>query len=222
MISNTFEEERVNDVKTIVLVGGFAECALVQDSVKSKFSNKRVIIPEDCGLAVLKGAVMFGHDTSFISLRVLPFTIGIQACKPYNRKLDHDRKHVFLLNGKEYSNNLFHIIVKRDTDVEVDTDIVMEFSTKQPYQEYLRINIYSTIENNITYVDDNGCNFLGRSVIKIAKPSEKLQNVKVVFTFGNTEMSVTAHDPGTDDKYEGLLDLLAENDDDGTPDIILD
>lgn len=222
LISNTFEQDRVTDVSTIVLVGGFAECALVQDRVKSAFPNKRVIIPEECGLAVLKGAVMLGHNASFIALRVLPFTIGIQACKPYNQTLDHDREHVFLLKGKEYSRNLFHIIVKRDAEVEVDTEIVKEFSTSKPYQEFIKVNLYSTKENDITYVDDHECHFLGRSIIKVAKPSEKLQNVKVVFTFGNTEMSVSAYDPGDDDKYEGQLDLLTENNDDGNPDIIID
>ncbi|VDH89106.1 Hypothetical predicted protein [Mytilus galloprovincialis] len=138
------------------------------------------------------------------------------------QKHGHDREHVFLLEGKEYSKNLFHTIVKRDTEVAADTDIVMEFSTKKPYQEYIRINIYSTKESNITYVDDNGCDFLAQSVIKVVKPSETLQNVKVAFTFGKTEMRVTAHDLDNDDKYEGVLDLLAEQDEDETPDIILD
>ena len=34
-----------------------------------RFRDKKVIIPEGAGMAVLKGAVIFGHDPSAISER---------------------------------------------------------------------------------------------------------------------------------------------------------
>lgn len=35
----------------------------------TRFKDKKVIIPEGAGIAVLKGAVIFGHDPSAISER---------------------------------------------------------------------------------------------------------------------------------------------------------
>jgi hypothetical protein len=37
----------------------------------------RIINPDDCSLAVLKGAVLFGHDPKAITSRISKFTYGI-------------------------------------------------------------------------------------------------------------------------------------------------
>ncbi|XP_052816550.1 heat shock 70 kDa protein 12A-like isoform X2 [Mya arenaria] len=54
-------DSNMMNVSTILLVGGYGECMLVQDAVNKKIRNKKIIIPQDAGLAVLKGAVLFGH-----------------------------------------------------------------------------------------------------------------------------------------------------------------
>lgn len=48
-------------VTSIILVGSFSECSLVQETIRKTFSTRNVIVPEDSGLAVLKGAVIYGH-----------------------------------------------------------------------------------------------------------------------------------------------------------------
>jgi hypothetical protein len=39
------------------LVGGFAECPLVQVAMKKNFPNKRIIIPEEAGFDVVYGFI---------------------------------------------------------------------------------------------------------------------------------------------------------------------
>lgn len=54
----------MKDVPSIilVLVGGFAESPMLQAAITNAFKDKKkVIVPRDAGLAVLKGAVLFGH-----------------------------------------------------------------------------------------------------------------------------------------------------------------
>lgn len=51
----------LKDVSCILLVGGFAESLMLQSAIKEAFENKTVIIPKEAGLAVLKGAVLFGQ-----------------------------------------------------------------------------------------------------------------------------------------------------------------
>jgi molecular chaperone DnaK (HSP70) len=53
------------------MVGGFSESQMLQEHVKSTFPHKTVIIPEDAGLAVLKGAVQFGFNPKVINPRTL-------------------------------------------------------------------------------------------------------------------------------------------------------
>ncbi|CAB4058841.1 Heat shock 70 kDa protein 12A [Lepeophtheirus salmonis] len=47
----------------LFLVGGFAESPVVQNAIRNALSSKlRVIIPQGVGVAVLKGAVLYGLD----------------------------------------------------------------------------------------------------------------------------------------------------------------
>lgn len=52
------------DTKDIIVIGRFADCKLLKDSLLEKFNTNRIIIPPEAGLASLKGAVYFGHVQS--------------------------------------------------------------------------------------------------------------------------------------------------------------
>ena len=71
-----FRHPSVNDVSSILLVGGFAESPMLQEAVREAFSELKIIVPQDAGLAVLKGAVLYGHQPKAISCRVCKYTYG--------------------------------------------------------------------------------------------------------------------------------------------------
>jgi len=62
-ISAVLAMPAMNDVDTILLVGEFAECPLVQETIKEAFRNKRIVIPREPRDAVMKGAVLIGHQS---------------------------------------------------------------------------------------------------------------------------------------------------------------
>ena len=47
------------------MVGAFSDCPIIQDAVYKAFPDNQIIIPEDAGLSVLKGAVLFGHRPDY-------------------------------------------------------------------------------------------------------------------------------------------------------------
>ncbi|XP_053384646.1 heat shock 70 kDa protein 12B-like [Mercenaria mercenaria] len=55
-VKGILAEPKMKDVKLMLLVGGFGESHYVQDRMKNEFGSKHVIIPEEAGLGVLKGA----------------------------------------------------------------------------------------------------------------------------------------------------------------------
>jgi molecular chaperone DnaK (HSP70) len=57
------------DVDTILMVGGFSDSLMIQEALKSSFSEKNVIVPEDAVMAIVKGAVLFGHNPATIVSR---------------------------------------------------------------------------------------------------------------------------------------------------------
>lgn len=51
------------DVDAVILVGGFSESKLVYKSIKEETQPSVLILnPPECGLSVLKGAVLFGFQ----------------------------------------------------------------------------------------------------------------------------------------------------------------
>lgn len=56
---------KLEDVSSIIVVGHFADSPVFQVAMKEAFPDKNVIVPEDAKLAILKGAVLFGHQPKF-------------------------------------------------------------------------------------------------------------------------------------------------------------
>ena len=84
---------RVRDVSTILMVGGFSESDILQCRVKHTFPNMKVIIPNEAGLAVLKGAVIYGHEPETITSRICRYTYGVDTCVPFVPGKVHFRCH---------------------------------------------------------------------------------------------------------------------------------
>jgi len=61
-IADVLAMPAMNDVDTILLVGEFAECPLVQETMKKAFRGKKIVIPREPSRAVLRGAVLYGHQ----------------------------------------------------------------------------------------------------------------------------------------------------------------
>ena len=76
-LKQQFQEPGVADISTILMVGGFSESAMLQNAVQKNFPDKRVVIPVEAGLAVLNGAVLFGHNPVSVTERVCRFTYGV-------------------------------------------------------------------------------------------------------------------------------------------------
>ncbi|XP_052791590.1 heat shock 70 kDa protein 12B-like [Mya arenaria] len=67
-VRDLFRQPAVLSCETILLVGGYAESSVLQQAFRDNFPNKRLIVPEEAGLAVLKGAVLFGHLKPHLSI----------------------------------------------------------------------------------------------------------------------------------------------------------
>ena len=85
-----------------LLVGGYAdlESPLVQKRFREDFAHCYIISPQDSGLVVMKGAVLFGHNPMFISERILRFSYGSAVHNEFDPdihpqdKLYHDNNGV--------------------------------------------------------------------------------------------------------------------------------
>lgn len=94
-VADILSNKDFDDVKDIIMVGGFSDCKLIQRALKEKFTTRHFIIPDEAGLAVLKGAVFFGHLPNAISRRAARYTYGVQICRKFKPGEDPEDKKTY-------------------------------------------------------------------------------------------------------------------------------
>ena len=83
-INGILSEHVCSDLKDIIMVGGFSECELIQNDLKEEFKAHHFRIPANPGLAVLNGAVYFGHLTGVLAtVSVICMTLYSKNCIYY-------------------------------------------------------------------------------------------------------------------------------------------
>ncbi|KAH3690945.1 heat shock 70 kDa protein 12B-like [Dreissena polymorpha] len=203
-ISSVLKEQRMKDVGLIVLVGGFADSPYVQQRIRQEFPEKQLIVPGEAGLAVLKGAVMFGHKPDIISSRVMDYTYGVKVNTIYDEKKHPAEKKVYE-DGKWEVKDAFMIFVRLNEEVQVDSKVT-HFCT--PRDEHSEIKIYRTKDRDPAFTTDPGCEQLGLIEIVNNRDSPlKEQTIKITFMFGDTELHIFCENVMTGKVKTLTLDL---------------
>ncbi|KAL3880726.1 hypothetical protein ACJMK2_032943 [Sinanodonta woodiana] len=192
-----FNEPTVKGTDTILLVGGFSDSPLLQEAVRKTFPDKRLIIPQDAGLAVLKGAVIFGHQPESISARVAKYTYGIEVYRNFDAKI-HPPSRKVVIDGIEKCKDIFSKHVEKG-----ETVIVGQAKPEQRYtpveegQKTLVMNVYISTDSDPKFVTESSCRLLG--TLNVVAPvvdgkTSKEYGVWTKMIFGDTELKVEARD----------------------------
>lgn len=195
------------DVKDIILVGGFSESEIIQKQFQKKYSKYRLMIPTDPGLAVLKGAVIFGHDDTMVKRRISPHTYGVETLQFGFDTDPDDMKKV--ISGTAFCSGTFHKIVSRGEILQVaQTTDVDVFSPKISARQ-LFLRFYQTDKEGIKCVTDEGCEYIGKLTINIPEPPLGVEPlVRLSFNFGEIEITVEGKEVLMDKPVETTIDFL--------------
>lgn len=204
----------MSDVETILMVGGFAECEVVQKAVKEHFKNKRLVVPDDAGVSVLKGAVFFGHVPDAITRRKARYTYGIQSWPAFNPTKHPESKKVEV-NGKPRCKDVFFKYVTKGQVLTVGYEKSQIFQALNPREKKLECAIYISDSKDPVFVDDDGCRRLGVLVIPLPNlPDGAAIELEESMIFGETELRFQARDIFSGRSYEVQMDLLGDLDND--------
>ena len=206
-MKNTLSNRSANDLSIILMVGGFSECPLIQDAVQAAFPDKRIIIPEDAGMSVLKGAVLFGHRPNFIRSRVMKCSYGVKTNVPFDKRR-HAAKQMVLMDGEVKCDNIFSQIIEKDQMVEAGTKVLKSYFTPYPHQDVMDFVIYVSDKQYPSYVDDDGCSQLCKPTITFPETCAEKRWVDVEYIFGNTEIGMTAVDRNSGKKITCRFNLI--------------
>ncbi|XP_048778127.2 heat shock 70 kDa protein 12B-like [Ostrea edulis] len=146
-IENILARKSFDDVRTIIMVGGFSKSSIIQNEIKNKLSPYRIIIPEEAGLAVVKGDVYFGHVPNAISRRVSLYTYGIQSWPEYTPGIDPPSKKIDV-NGTMRCKDVFFPLVQRGEQISVGFRKSQVFRSFKPNESETECAIYVSDQEN--------------------------------------------------------------------------
>ena len=87
-LRSVLQHESVTNSQMILMVGGFSESSLLRNAIEKEFKTYKLIVPQDPSTAILRGAVIIGHNPKSISERKLKKTYGVKV------HFDNFDKHV--------------------------------------------------------------------------------------------------------------------------------
>lgn len=200
-VGEILSENDFCDIETILLVGGFAESEIVQETIRSVFSDKRIIIPNESGLVILKGAVLFGHNPKVVQSRVSKYTYGVEVHAPF---LDdaHPEQYRLFDSGIFKCRYLFDPFIRAGQIVPVD-GVISKSYTSSIIDVTEGVGIYASTSEVPSYVVESSCFKLGN--IYLDEPGHE---VVVEMQFGGTEFSVQFTDLNTGVKRIDCFDFL--------------
>jgi len=208
-IRDILGELPVRGTSTFMVVGGFAESKMVKDFLDRKFPNMQVIVPFDAGLAVLKGAVIFGHAPMVVSSRVCPRTYGMAISRAYVEGR-YPQESATLVSGRKIVQNIFHKYMAIGVPTKVGEKVTSLPLSVAKGETHARIRIFSSQYSSPTFVTDEGCSYLGEIIITVPEMEfEQGGTVEVAMTFGGTELHVMAFEKTSGKSYKSRFDFLS-------------
>ncbi|WAR10810.1 HS12B-like protein [Mya arenaria] len=217
-VSKILQKADLQNVSTIVLVGGFAESKVLQQEFKSRFNPKQylLVIPQAPELAVLKGAALYGLNESLIRSHRMPYTVGIDAAVEFEEGR-HPAKLRHFQNGSFKCTGIFKVFIERGTQIQPNTASA-EHKFRAPNPEEAVIELYKSDGDDIpTYTED--CRRLGEVKLILIAPTQADQTKKDVSTkgnpminvqmyFGDTLVTVKADEVGTNNSVIADINFL--------------
>ena len=204
-VGKLFKSAKVKGVKNILMVGGFSESPLLQDAIRKAFKDCQVIVPQDAGLAVLRGAVVFGYNPKAIESRIARYTYGVGTSVEFdpNKHMGSKKK---VINGKEYCTDIFSRHVQRGS--ELLTDVAQSersYSPLSQHQKQVEIKIYTSEKDDPLYIEN--CGNIGKFSVDLPEGDKEDRSVSVKMIFGKTELTAEATVVKTGKITPGVFEL---------------
>ncbi|KAH3834057.1 hypothetical protein DPMN_107375 [Dreissena polymorpha] len=207
-VSDLLQKPECKGVEDILMVGGYSESMLLQDTIKQQFSHMKIIVPPDAGLAVLKGAVIYGHCPSAITERVSKYTYGVSTTKLFDEDKHPLSKREVYSNGEIRCVDLWSVIVTAG-----DKLIVGEAQNEQSFspvfedQKSMDLAIFVTSDKDPKFTTDVGSKQVGSVNVPLSgRGTDRSVGVRMIF--GGTEITVECVEKATGRITQLNIDFL--------------
>ena len=180
-------------ISKMFVVGAFAESAYIQDFLTSTFSGSMdVLIPEEAGMCVMRGAVLFGNDTKTITSRIARFNYYTACYLPFDiDKHDPSRK---IRKEKEDEVRVLDRLIFKGQRMNVDDVVERKYTAGYETGTTFYFPLYCN--DGVTTDDPDHPSVTLLEELKFESPnvSNPDRQIKYLIRFGGTDISMTAID----------------------------
>ena len=201
----------VGNITHAILVGGFATLPILQQRVREKVvSCSRVMAVRECSLAIVMGAVLYGHDPTPIASRRVKYTYGMEIWPLFDEELDPDSYRTFdAEDGAERCKHRLHIFVQRNDELEVGQEVMHEFSPYSADMTEAYICIYSSEIPLPRYTTDKGVKKVAEMTLPMPNTEGgKKRSLHVAMRFGKTEIEIVSTHASSNTEVRGTVKNL--------------
>lgn len=206
-VQQLLQKNECAHLKHILMVGGLSECELVQNRFKRKFNNKNVIVPFEAGMAVMKGAVIFGHTPRAITTRVSRYTYGIQSWPEFDPRR-HPSSKKTRIDGVDRCKDAFFKYIEVGQAVTPGHRESQIFQVLKPKEPTLECILFKSPRSDPLLTDEDETERLGMLSIPLGDDWEGPIEVEETLIFGDTELKIQAKNLLTNQMYQATFDLL--------------
>jgi hypothetical protein len=168
----------------------------------------RIINPDDCSLAVLKGAVLFGHDPKAITSRISKFTYGIVINQIFKEGFHPENKRQ-RYRGVDICDDIFDIHLRKGEKIEIGKP-----RPEKSYYAYIGadialLEVYTSTSGWPSFVTEDSCCLLGTLIVELTtEDTTREQIVNVSFHYCGTELEVAAREQNTGKIMKAKFDFI--------------
>ena len=193
---------------TMLVVGGFADCLLLQEEIRKEFSDKYcVIAPANAINVVVKGALMVAKTTAVTKTRVVETTYGADCSRHFVRGR-HPEEKMFLVDGKPRCKDLFNYFVKESNSVNHGQKISIRYRPREANETDMKYTFYAAPTPDTMFITDSGVTEIGSVVVRSPDTRQGIdRDVLVSMYFGGTEIVGTAWDVVSGNRAQTTLDV---------------
>ena len=209
-IKSLLENPDLSDVGHLILVGGFSESKVLQAAMEEEFPRMSVHRVVHSQSAVVRGAVICGHEPRVIRWRKSSYTYGVNTCTKFINGL-HDKNKAKFVEGTLRCTDVFHSLVKIDQSLEVGKhNVSKNYRPAFNNQKAMTLIFYRSTLQNPKYTTDLGCVKIGSLTVEMPDlTGDKKRFVSLTVEFGDTEMKAEAVDGNTGVKFTAAFDFLS-------------
>lgn len=206
-LSSLFQKRELRGVQTLLAVGGFSESSVLIDAIREKLGSEvDVIVPSDPGLAVLKGAVMYGFEPGTIISRVSRYTYGVAMQRNYIDGVDDQSKKP---RRGTLIDDVFDIHVRKGQAVDIG-----QFEPEHRYvptvdeQRCAHFEFFATEDTEPKYTTESGCSLIGVLSVDLNRKKSKDGDLFLKINASGTEIIAVVREKATDNEYRAYFSLF--------------